>query len=610
MSDPEASLAALQEVLLRGERRRLEELDRKIERMSRAADVEVVAQVLPAAVRRGQEQGRALDLALAPTIEAVLEESVRRRPQKLADALFPIFGPAMRAAIANAIRGMVQSLNQVLEHSFSLRGLRWRIEAWRAGVPFAEVVLLHSLIYRVEEVFLIHAETGLLLQHHENGVDAVGGAGGVRDRAERGGACVADAGSETADASVLSGMLTAIQDFARDSFAAQPGATLEQFRVGDREVLVAAGSAANLALVVRGEPPAALADTARAVVAEIHAEFGPELADFRGEASDLQACRPLLELCFAEQYQAPASSPVSWLLLALPVVVLALLLGLRLWEGSARRNLVEALRAEPGIAAVSPESPWIGWPPWEHWGQWSVAGVRDPLARAPHQVWVELERRPREPRWDFAAMAGSEPEFVLRRAERLLRPPETVQLACAAAGSAESTGGAVLRVSGQAHADWAAEARRWGVAVAGVERVDCSELEILPDLAELQRRIEARVIIFGVDQDSVSAAQDAIIGRLAADLRQWLDEARRGGHECRVSVVGSTDEVGDPEYNRQLSRRRAESLAGALRSRGIAVAAVLEGRQVSSLKSGRAAAVRLQLWGQARNADGVGASTP
>ena len=45
------------------------------------------------------------------------------------------------------------------------RSLKWRFEAWRTGRPFAEIVLLKTLVYRVDQVFLIHKETGLLLQH-------------------------------------------------------------------------------------------------------------------------------------------------------------------------------------------------------------------------------------------------------------------------------------------------------------------------------------------------------------------------------------------------------------------------------------------------------------
>ena len=74
-------------------------------------------------------------------------------------------GPAIRQAIRQALQSLTQSLNQTVEHSFSLKGLRWRIEAWTTGRPFAEVVLLHTLRYRVEQAFLIHRDTGLLLQH-------------------------------------------------------------------------------------------------------------------------------------------------------------------------------------------------------------------------------------------------------------------------------------------------------------------------------------------------------------------------------------------------------------------------------------------------------------
>ena len=44
----------------------------------------------------------------------------------------------------------MRDLNQVLEHGLSPRGIRWRIEAWRSGVPFAQIVLRHCLRYQVD----------------------------------------------------------------------------------------------------------------------------------------------------------------------------------------------------------------------------------------------------------------------------------------------------------------------------------------------------------------------------------------------------------------------------------------------------------------------------
>jgi OOP family OmpA-OmpF porin len=60
------------------------------------------------------------------------------------------------------------------------------VTALRTGTSFAEVVLLNTLLYRVEQVFLIERESGLLLQH-------------VRSAAVR-----------TEDADMVAGMLTAI----------------------------------------------------------------------------------------------------------------------------------------------------------------------------------------------------------------------------------------------------------------------------------------------------------------------------------------------------------------------------------------------------------------
>ena len=102
----------------------------------------------------------------------------------------------IRKAIAETMAALVRSINSAVEHSLSPRGIKWRIESWRTGVPYAQVVIKHALIYRVEQAFLIHAETGLLLAH------------------------ATAPGLQVPDADLISGMLTAIQDFVSDSFGA------------------------------------------------------------------------------------------------------------------------------------------------------------------------------------------------------------------------------------------------------------------------------------------------------------------------------------------------------------------------------------------------------
>src|SRR5580692_11994051 len=167
----------------------------------RTCDVsEVVAEAIEMRRATGDQ---ALADALAPTIQETLRESVRRDPHVLADALFPVMGPAIRKSITETLRGMLESFNEALEHSLSWRGIQWRIESFRTGKPFAEIVMMHSLLYRVEQVFLIHRETGLVLNH------------------------VVAPSAPAQDASMVAGMLSAIQQFVRDSFDAKKEESLD-----------------------------------------------------------------------------------------------------------------------------------------------------------------------------------------------------------------------------------------------------------------------------------------------------------------------------------------------------------------------------------------------
>jgi hypothetical protein len=109
--------------------------------------------------RAARARDRQLAIALAPTVENAISESVvatRRRSRRRSSRA----RPSIRKAIAETMSGLVNTINRAIEHSLSPQGIRWRIESWRTGVPFAQIVMRHALVYRVEQVFLVHAETG------------------------------------------------------------------------------------------------------------------------------------------------------------------------------------------------------------------------------------------------------------------------------------------------------------------------------------------------------------------------------------------------------------------------------------------------------------------
>src|SRR5262249_28242743 len=142
-------------------------------------------------------------------------------------SLFPVIGPAIRKAIAETLQRLLQAVKQAVEHSLTLRGLRRRWEALRTGRTFAEVVLRHTLIVRVEQVLLIHRETGLLL-HHVYAPNIL-----------------------VEDGDQVSSMLTAIQHFMEDCFRVGREETVRALQVGDLTVWLETAPHAMLAAVIR-----------------------------------------------------------------------------------------------------------------------------------------------------------------------------------------------------------------------------------------------------------------------------------------------------------------------------------------------------------------------
>lgn len=520
----DASMAELRSLLLGPAEAQLAEVHARLTDPQR--QLREVSRVLPAAIAvRTREDGELTD-ALAPTVAAAINRSVRKNPQPLVDAIFPVMGPAIRRAIAAALSGMVQSFNQTLAHSFSAQGLRWRIEAWRTSRSFGEVVLLHTLLYRVEQVFLIHRETGLLLQH----------------------LVAQDVPAQDAD--MVSGMLTAIQDFMHDSFNTPEGAQLEGVELGDRTLWVEQGPLASLAAVIQGRAPQELRVHLQETLERIHFQLNEELRDFAGDAAPFAAARPLLQDClqtqFARQQQAAGAPRLKPLVIISSVVLAALLLLSflllrRAWRWDA---YVESLKREPGIVVTETRRPLL-------FGKYFVSGLRDPLARDPEALLgaAHVAAAQVVSRWEpYQALR---PEFALARANRLLAPPPTVNL---------TFENGVLTATGFAPRQWIEETRRAIRFVPGVERFRSEELLDL-------ERFERPLLKFELDEARLVSGQEEQLTQLAADVERMLAVARATHKRVRLEITGHTDRSGTEARNTTLSRERAETIAAALSAR-------------------------------------------
>jgi flagellar motor protein MotB len=355
-------LAELRAILLGPDRAAWEAMRQRLDNPSRRA--EDVAGVLAEAVRlrsrahSGSHPDVKLRRALQPLLEEALQLSVQSNPRMLADALFPIFGKAIRKAITSELDGMLQSLSQTLEQSFSWRSLQWRWESLHTGKPYAEIVVLRSLLYRVEQVFLIHRNSGLLLQHVA---------------AAPGGAPL-----ETKDPEMVSGMLTAIQDFVRDSVSGAERENLEIVRMGEIEVVLAYGPDAILAGFVRGVAPRKLSRVFQDTLDAIEQKKAEALHTFSGDTSRFDDFRPPLEACLLGQGRPDKLSFISWtaraLLFGLPALLVLALLGWWIYSLAIERRWIDfahRLESEPGIVLTHTE---------QRGSKFFISGLRDPLA--------------------------------------------------------------------------------------------------------------------------------------------------------------------------------------------------------------------------------------
>jgi OOP family OmpA-OmpF porin len=519
----------LRSLLVGPEQNRLEELATELrERHVSAADL---AEHLPEAIMLRGQRDRQIGRALAPTVETALRESIRKNPREIATAIFPILGPAIRKAIAETMAALVRSINSAVEHSLSPRGVKWRIESWRTGVPYPQVVIKHALIYRVEQAFLIHAETGLLLAH------------------------ATAPGLQAPDADLISGMLTAIQDFVRDSFRPGEGATLRTFSVGEHTVQVEAGPQALLALVIRGEAPEAVLRKQQDMLETIHLHFASALAEFTGDGSQFQSAHALLEECLETVVDTGEQrrGRFLWVRWAVPVTIVALALVILAARSNARfQRAVAALKSEPGLVVIDAR---------RGWRDWEISGLRDPQARAPEAVLAGVGLLPRALLGRWESYLSLDSAVVVARARQAWALPSATPL---------SLRGDTATVSGEIPLRSIGMIRQAGMP-AGIHDVvlDDARITLPPHLDSVRAALLADRVLFAPGEAEVFGSGKAGISLAATRFRILDDSVTANSVDVTLTLVGRTDPTGSDQTNQALAQWRVDRVAAIFAESGV-----------------------------------------
>jgi len=355
-----AELSALENRLFKLE-------DRLFDVDNRAADT---GEVLASAILERRESDSALGEALKPIVVHQFKETSREDPEVMAEALFPILGPAVRKMIVNMLSP---------DKSSKKRG------------------------YQVEQLFVIDKETGLPVTH------------------------VSSPSAQTQDAEMVSGMLSAIQSFVQEAFETDEFDGLNTLQLGELSVWIEWGPTAVLAGVVRGAPPKTLRNAMQIQIEKIHREYGQELETYDGDPTKLEPLNPDLaefleshDGSFINRLKNLPKTIVNRIVLIL-IASIAILgwFGYGQYQLSQWHRFIAMIEAEPGIVVTQQT--------WNRNGS-TISGLMDPLAVSPKTLLMKTSIDPGKVIFKFENFQAIAPEFTLKRAIALLNPPPDVEV--------------------------------------------------------------------------------------------------------------------------------------------------------------------------------------
>lgn len=297
-------------------RRQLDDLLVELERLrglareadDRSRDLKTEIEILQ---RRAQADSEGLIARVTPVLGDMIGRSIRDSRDEMAEALGPVMGEAIRVQIRDSRKDMVEALYPVigetvqkaigefarefqrnidarLQAAFGPRGVLRNTVARLRGVSPSQLAMRDSLPFAIKEIFLIQHGSGLLIAHSHH------------------------SSAEIADSDLISAMLTAIRDFARDSFGhGSREEELDEIQYGDQRIIIQSGRVAYLAVVSTGVEPEGFHARLRAFVSELHVKYEKTLRQFSGDPTMLPNLQPKIARLIAESTGGSGTRPMS-----------------------------------------------------------------------------------------------------------------------------------------------------------------------------------------------------------------------------------------------------------------------------------------------------------
>lgn len=370
-----ADVEKIRSILVQPERKEIIRLNEKLDALqfrlsdtkSRAADA---SEILIEATQLTHRRTTDYSSALKPIVVEQFQNSTRENPEIMAEALFPILGPAIRKMIANMITPDKNKTKRT---------------------------------YKFEQLFLIEKESGIPICHAKS------------------------ASAETQDADMVSGMLTAIQSFVQDAFSTQEFDGLNTLQLGELSVWIEWGPEAVIAAVIRGVAPERCRTALQLLLEEIHNDYAQQLNDYEGDASQFIPVKSEFAL-FMDNHDSRLRNRVR----SIPhdirnrlIIIGIILLSILVWnvhnqfDKNKWNKFVTQLDEQAGIVITGSE---------RNRKNYIVRGLKDPLATSVETLLSGSGLNKDRVVFDFEPYNAMLPEFIIKRINSVLVPPSGVKL--------------------------------------------------------------------------------------------------------------------------------------------------------------------------------------
>ena len=512
-----------------------------------------VSNVVSEALLERESKDGSVNKVLVPLVEKSLNRSIEANSEKIVGTLYPLVGALVRKAVSAFLVEFVERTNALIENSLSPKSISWRFKAWQSGIKYSEYVAAQIYQYQVQQLLVIHRETGTLL--HSISADP----------------------EKEKDADLISSMLVAINDFVADAFGVssnEPENELGEIKTEDFTLLIKIGPQALLVAAVTGSIPPEVRGKLQQALEDFHRFYQQPLINYEGDNAAFDGCETILADCLVSEKKGGEGKKskrlVGAALLLVVLIALCTLSFLRLSLSILKSDLHE-LSPPPGVVVTDA---------YISNGKVHAKILRDPAAD-------NIEKWFSDSDIDLSRIIVSEepfvslkPSIVERKLEKLIRDYPLSEHETLSLDKQNDNKWIVL---GDVFASTAINLTQKINNLPGISslEVDTSPLSIKAEyeidnaalqkvaLTRLVNKVSSQSVLFATNQEALSEVQLAKLEILANDVKQLLSVAKKTNTIVSIVVMGASDNSGSSARNRELSQKRAENVVNSLISLGV-----------------------------------------